>query len=123
MPRERIGGDLMQVRFPDGTFAAIDAVATVRSEFIRGAVADALDGPGRIKRAPKKSEIRATSVPSPREADKAALLEALRARRMSSREAEAAMGWPGLRYRNAERDLMASGKVLAQGGVLVVWGE
>lgn len=42
MARDKIGDDLMQVRFPDGTFDRIDELGSNRSEFIRCAVEDAL---------------------------------------------------------------------------------
>lgn len=42
MARKKIGDDVMPVRFPDGTFERIDAIADNRSDFIRGAVLSAL---------------------------------------------------------------------------------
>lgn len=42
MARKKIGDDVMPVRFPDGTFERIDAIADNRSDFIRGAVLNAL---------------------------------------------------------------------------------
>lgn len=40
--RLKVGSDLIQVRFPDGTFQRMDAVCGNRSEFIRDAVEAAL---------------------------------------------------------------------------------
>lgn len=48
MAREKVGDDVMTVRFSDGTFSRIDAAAGdgKRSEFIRAAVEAALGGSG-----------------------------------------------------------------------------
>lgn len=42
MAREKVGSDLGQFRFPDGTFDRIEALGVKRSEFVRDAVLDAL---------------------------------------------------------------------------------
>lgn len=115
MAREKVGSDLMQVRFPDGTFDLIDAVSDNRSCFIRDAVSAALGGGG-VRRVPRKKN---SNVSSGRGADAAVLLEALRKRSMSSREAEKLMGWLGLRYANAEKRLLQDGSVYSDGGILV----
>lgn len=44
MAREKVGSDLMQVRFPDGTFDRIAATGISRPRFIRDAVEAALGG-------------------------------------------------------------------------------
>lgn len=59
------------------------------------------------------------SAPSGRQADAAAVLEVIRSKPMSSRQVEAAMGWMGLRYANAEKLLMRSGAVAVVDGHLV----
>lgn len=143
MAREKIGSDVMQVRFPDGTFAAIDAVCSNRSEFIRYAVAEALKaGSGQRAKtdAPAIAERAVKEVPAKRlrskknfdgqavstdglRPDAAALLEALRKKRMSPKDAEKAMGWLGLRYSKAEGQLLLAGVVRVEGGVLVAEGS
>lgn len=118
MPREKIGDDLMQVRFADGTFARIDEVSGNRSEFIRGAVDVALGG------VPASANVVSEKIPVDfLEADKAALLALLSERRLGSRDAARRLGLPGRRYDNAERALLASGAILSVSGVLAVWGE
>jgi Arc/MetJ-type ribon-helix-helix transcriptional regulator len=138
MAREKIGDDVMQVRFPDGTFARIDEVSSNRSEFIRYAVDKALkagsgqrpktDVPAIAERAVK--EVPAKRVRSEKKIDGQAvsdglrpdakvLLEALRGKRMTSRDAEKAMGWMGLRYSKAEGQLLLAGAIRVEGGVLV----
>lgn len=189
MARDKIGSEVMQVRFPDGTFDRIDAAASNRSEFVRDAVAGALadmevplgiGGSGGGERAgdavpyltgpPKKNSIaradpehvdddgsetsfnkpkrskkadpavaavkaavagiepsapvrRVSSVPSPRAQDILDVVAVIRSGRYSSNMAARALGWPGLRYANAEKALLASGKVVVEGGVLVAKDE
>ncbi|WP_264753953.1 hypothetical protein [Tritonibacter mobilis] len=42
---------------------------------------------------------------------------------MTSRQAEAELGWLGLRYSNAEKSLIAADLVVVQDGVLVAEGS
>ena len=141
MPRGKIGDDVMKVRFGDGTFARIDAVASNRSEFIRGAVEAALGGdttsvekpasvPVRKSVPQKKNSIvpssdkaavnpKLAAAPSGRQADAAAVLGVIRSKRLTSRQAEAEMGWLGLRYANAEKLLLSSGAAAVVDGHLV----
>lgn len=137
MPRGRIGDDVMKVRFCDGTFARIDAVAGNRSEFIRDAVEAALvsssDPVAKVKRpdpvpdrvvvSQKKNSIVPPSGKSKpvsgRQADADAVLGVIRGRRLTSRQVEAEMGWQGLRYSNAEKLLLSSGSAVFADGVLV----
>ena len=155
MARDKIGSDLMQVRFPDGTFSQIDATGISRPEFIRDAVDAVLRGrapalppngsygvvdpavfaPKDAPAAKKNRDKVSASKPSKsipvqvsmsgrrttplREADKLAVLEFARGGRFSSRDISAAMGWPGLRYQNAENSLMADGAIRFDGSVLV----
>lgn len=130
------------IRFDPELMARVDARAEGRSEFIRSAVEAALDGPALsasespVKPAPKKNSIKG-SVPDPvlsaidaaksrpaavrsgRQADAAALLAVIRSKRLSSRQAEAEMGWLGLRCANAEKLLLSSGAAVLDGGFLV----
>ena len=178
MARDKIGSEVMQVRFPDGTFDRIDAAASNRSEFVRDAVErhlvgtiDAAPGvwetsatppkknsiaradpehvdddgsetsfnkPKRSKKAdpavaavkaaiagiePKPVPKRSSTAVSPRAQDILDLVAVIRSGRYSSNMAERALGWPGLRYANAEKALLASGKAVVEGGVLVVSDE
>lgn len=170
MPREKIGDDVMQVRFPDGTFSRIDAIASNRSEWIRdvvlsvlmmgdaaGAVVsklkeitgdDAPATPEIVKRAVQMPDDPASgetacdlvrpgeAIPIPRKGrdgqkvdiadlrpDAVVLLGALRKKPMGSRDAEKAMGWLGLRYSKAEKQLIGLGLVRQENGILVAEGE
>jgi hypothetical protein len=49
MARRKVGGDVLQVRFFDGTLERIDAVHGNRSEFIRDAVEAALSAGGGVR--------------------------------------------------------------------------
>lgn len=42
---------------------------------------------------------------------------------MSSRDADRAMGWMGLRYSKAEGQLLLAGLIRLEGGLLVAEGE
>ena len=66
---------------------------------------------------------RVSSVPSPRAQDILDVVAVIRSGRYSSNMAERALGLPGLRYANAEKALLASGKAVVEGGVLVVSDE
>lgn len=170
MAREKVGSDLMQVRFPDGTFDRMDAFGVPRPQLIRYAVEMVLDGKVPYATPPKKNSIaradpehvdddgsetsfnkpkvpkkadpavlavkaavseiepsapvrRVSSVPSPRAQDILDVVAVIRSGRYSSNMAERALGWPGLRYANAEKALLASGKVVVEGGVLVAVDE
>lgn len=72
-----------------------------------------------VEAKPSAPARRVSSDVSPRAQDKVDLMAVLRGGRLSSRQAEQAMGWPGLRYANAEKALLASGQVVVDGGVLV----
>lgn len=141
MAREKIGDDVMQVRFPDGTFARIDEVSSNRSEFIRYAVDEALKaGSGQRpkadvpaiaeravkevpeKRARSKKNFDGQAVSDGLRPDARVLLSALREKRMTSRDSEKAMGWMGLRYAKAEKQLIQAGLIRVEGGVLVAEG-
>lgn len=136
MAREKVGDDVMKVRFGDGTFDRIDAVSGNRSEFIRGAVEAALGGayePVKKIDMPASEPVETHTLPVPQKKNsivpspkvgkaytkpvspRAADIEALRAligeKRLTSRQAEQAMGWLGLRYANAEKGLLQSGGV------------
>lgn len=165
MAREKIGSDLMQVRFPDGTFERIAATGISRPRFIRDAVEAALSGgpaaplnpayadvdPAALlpkvvpaaKAVPQKKNsivrppelddpivspddprmidppTKRDPAPTGRQADAAAVLAVIRSKPMSSRQVEAAMGWLGLRYSNAEKLLLRSGAVAVVDGHLV----
>ena len=141
MPRVKIGDDVMKVRFGDGTFARIDAVASNRSEFIRDAVEAALGGdttlvekpasvPARKPSPQKKNSTGPSSdktevnpkmaaAPSGRQADAVSVLGVIRGKRLTSRQVEAEMGWLGLRYANAEKLLLSSGAAAVVDGHLV----
>lgn len=133
MGREKIGDDVMQVRFPDGTFDRIDNFNPNRSEFIREVVLRELvvRGGGVGMRADvakvegvagvKKNSLKGPgSKVSPRDADKAVLLKLVSGKRLSSSQASKALAWPGLRFSNAERALLACGELKVEGGFLVV---
>ena len=136
MGREKIGDDVMQVRFPDGTFDGIDKFNPNRSEFIREVVLRELvvrsggDGmkrsalPAKPVAGPKKNSLKGSgSKVSARDADKAVLLNLVRGKLFRSHEARKrleALGWLGLRYDNAERALLSSGALKVEGGLLVV---
>lgn len=133
---------IYSVRFEPELMDRVDAQDVGRSEFIRDAVEAALgvssDPVAKIntpkvipvrKPAPQKknsivppsdekSEVM-TAAPSGRQADAAAVLEVVRSKPQSSRQVEAAMGWMGLRYANAEKLLMRSGAVAVVDGHLV----
>lgn len=156
MARPKVGSDVMPVRFPDGTFARIDAVSGNRSEFIRLAVERALAGGGlpdkgkgvgleglpavpailaksasaatAARAVEAGSEVRAAKAARSkaaakwttplREQDKADLLALVRGNMLNSRAAEARLGWPGLRYGNAEKALMDEGRLVVVDGFL-----
>ena len=131
MARPKVGSDVMPVRFPDGTFAAIDAVSGNRSEFIRRAVARSLCGGGlpdkgkgvglerlKVSDAPKAVSAGRRMDGDIRSGDKAALLALVRENMLNSRAAAKRLGWPGLRYRNAEKALMDEGRLMVVDGFL-----
>ena len=103
----------IMLRVPDGLLDRIDAVrgGETRSGFIRGAVEVALGV--EVRREPERKKI--SSVP----ADQIVLLALVRKRVLSSRDAEKALGWLGLRYGNAERGLLKAGLIEVRDGVLV----
>ncbi|GLO70333.1 hypothetical protein MACH17_18500 [Phaeobacter inhibens] len=161
MAREKIGDDVMKVRFPDGTFTRIDAIAPNRSEWIRDIVIGALDAcddvgtsspmtreqamdpdpllaalPMKVAEGEEYKFEPRTKLPpidhieegpsketgGDLRPDAVVLLGALRKKRMSSRDAEEAMGWLGLRYSKAERQLIGLGLVHQENGLLVAEG-
>jgi hypothetical protein len=128
------------IRFDPDLMARFDARPEGRSEFIRAAAeaalglpfAGALNGPA--AGAKKKSFVPPDPDPvqaaidtakarpvarSGRQADAAELLAMIRSKRLSPRQAEAEMGWLGLRYGNAEKLLLSSGAAVVVDGVLV----
>lgn len=132
MAREKIGSDLTQVRFPDGTFDRIEALGADRPYFIRAAVEAALveaGGADRVaaaKRSGGKKNSFASSGKKPvsrRSADVSVLLSALRMKSMSSRDLERKVAWSGLRFRNAELRLLDDGLATVKGGLLVAADE
>lgn len=124
--REKVGGDVTPVRFADGVLAQIDAVAGKgkRAEFIRDAVAAALKLSQ--KSVPASPAVRpvlpssmrsvplteAQRVAANERADKmTALLEAIRLRAMTAREAAAELGWPELLVAKVADKLAAAGMI------------
>ena len=88
------------LKLESGTLARIDACSENRSDFIRGAISSALGD----------------DLP----ADARVLLDRLRRRPSSSRDAERHFGWLGLRYSKAERALLDRELIRVRGGVLEV---
>jgi hypothetical protein len=141
MPREKIGNDVIPVRFPDGTFDRIVRINPNRNEFIRKAVADALaDAEGcadvtwppkggdevPLARKPDQPKKNFDGKPVDKEElrpDARVLLEQVRQKRWTSQRHEKALGWLGRRFINAEGDLFELGLIRAEGGILVVAGE
>lgn len=150
MARKKIGDDVMPVRFPDGTFERIDAIADNRSDFIRGAVLSALGsdrvhievnaGSPSLEVAGKsrKYEIEKPAPQKPTEPkknfdrkpvkkdglrpDAEVLLASIRKRRWTSKQHEKEMGWLGLRFARAEGDLFQAKLISAEDGILVAKG-
>jgi hypothetical protein len=120
------------LKLPEGTMARVEAVSPNRSEWIRDVLLGALDAwEGVDGGGETKSELvrpgEAVRIPRGLNSanlrpDALALLEALRKKPMTPRDAEKAMGWLGLRYANAEKALIAEGLVVLQDGVLVAEG-
>jgi len=131
-----MGTKMISIRLDEGLLERVDGTGLKRSEFIRDAVEAALDGSVQkvhVATVPKKNsiagsgsklsgvaEVGVSSVPSGRAADQAVVLSLLRKKRLTSRQAEQAMGWAGLRYGNAEKALLSSGAVAVVDGALVV---
>ena len=129
------------IRFDPDLMARVDARPEGRSEFIRAAAEAALGVPfagavnGPVAGGKKKSFVppdpdpvqvaidtakaRPAVARSGRKADAAELLAVIRSKRLSPRQAEAEMGWLGLRYGNAEKLLLSSGAAVVVDGVLV----
>ena len=133
-----MGTKMFSVRLDEDLIARLEGVGEKRSDFVRAAIEAALgvgglDAPVAAKSvkkvdmasAPKKNSIavpveKATSVSGFRVADEEALVALLRKRPLSSRDAERSMAWLGLRYPNAEKALLSSGRVAVVDGLLVV---
>jgi len=112
--------------------ARVEAVSPNRSEWIRDVLLSALDAwegvdgggetkselvrPGEAVRIPRGLK------PANLRPDALVLLGAIQKKRMTSRQAEAELGWLGLRYANAEKALILEGLVALQDGVLVAEG-
>lgn len=119
----------MLLKLPDGTLGRIDVVAGGgrRSEFIRGAIEAALGG-GSVSGIPRGSVARDRSVapkvsvkPVPRglRPDAIALLDLVRERSVSARDAGEELGWFEMRVSRAENELLGAGLVRIAGGLLV----
>ncbi|MCF6275677.1 MAG: hypothetical protein L3J05_07925 [Robiginitomaculum sp.] len=144
MGREKIGDEVMKVRFSDGTFARIDCVSGNRSDFIRSAVCGVLDfdvsavapvllGPVSVPKKNligsvlKKPVVAAVVLRDRRgvevdtsgfRSDSLLLLEHIFLDRVTSRQASISLGWLGLRFDRAEKELLSSGVVWIDGGFL-----
>ncbi len=121
------------LKLPAGTMARIEAASPNRSEWIRDVLLGALDAwegvdgggetkselvrPGEAIRIPRGFD------PKCLRPDALVLLGAIQKKRMTSRQAEAELGWLGLRYSNAEKSLIAADLVVLQDGVLVAEGS
>ncbi len=120
---------IYSIRLDEDLVARVDGLGVNRSEFIRDAVEAALGAGGDVPKAalvekrsaPKKNPIVPAVKPldARREADVKFLLSEIRRLRLTSRQAEALMGWFGMRYRNAENHLLKSGGVVVVDGLLV----
>jgi hypothetical protein len=125
MARDRVGDDVMNVRFGDGTFARIDKLGGNRSGFIRAAVASALDAAdgGRKKKSfvssGKKGDRVAVVAATGRSADQAVVLDLVRSKHLTSHQASDFLGWLGMRYANAEKALLRAGSIAVVDGALV----
>lgn len=73
-----------------------------------------------IRSNPKMGEAPRKNPYSFRDRDKVDLMALVRGKRLSSRQAKEALGWPGLRYENAERALLKDGKIWFVDGVIEV---
>jgi len=137
-------GKVFSFRLDEGLVSRIDEVSSDRTGFVREALERALAGasdgsvtsfnrPKRERRPDPAVEAVKAAIPEKvrvpakkgfttplREADKAAVLDLIRKKRVSSRQAEQEMGWPGLRYANAEKALLADGTVEVVNGLLEV---
>lgn len=124
------------LKLPAGTLARIDAVSGNRSEFVREALLSFLDGgekssvvvcdKGGAEKpvsenagGSKKNFDRKPIEKDGLRPDEAVLLEAVRRKRMTSQQADRAMGWLGLRFARAESELLSRGLIRVDGGVLV----
>ena len=113
------------IRFDPDLMARVDARPEGRSEFIRAAAEAALGVPfagavnDPVQVAIDTAKARPAVARSGRQADAAELLAVIRSKRLSPRQAEAEMGWLGLRYGNAEKLLLSSGAAVVVDGVLV----
>lgn len=94
---------VVSVRFPVSVLARIEAVSghRGRNRFICDAVVAALGSVGDLS------------------SDASALLSVVRRERLTSREAEKVVDWLGLRFRNAERELLDAGLVRFVDGLMV----
>ncbi|WP_170759971.1 hypothetical protein [Ruegeria lacuscaerulensis] len=142
MAREKIGDDVMPVRFPDGTFDRIMKINPNRTEFIRKAVADALAAVERgnmqkphsaepevekpISKKPPQPKKNFDGKPVDKDElrpDARVLLGQVRQKRWTSKQHEKALGWPGLRFPRAEGDLFQAKLIKVEDGILVAAGE
>lgn len=81
---------------------------------------EAVGGAPDLPPEPKKNSLKVTQEKGVRSADQAALLALLSKKPLRSRDAEKAMAWLGLRYRNAESGLLGRGAIAVVDGLLVV---
>ena len=141
MGRKAVGGDIVHVRFPDGTLDRIDARSDgSRSEFIRDAVLRTLNGLdgnfplGSVvaSEPEKKSDglpledriIRATAALDakyPKKAvsdDREVLLALVLKKALSERQAMEALGWMELRVSKVAGKLAGSGLIRYRDGLM-----
>ena len=136
---------IFSFRLDEDLVSRIDGTGLKRSDFVRGAIEAALCGsvvpepvsapePTPAAVAALEPAVVSTSVPKKNNSgvssdgfrvdafrsDSLVLLEALRKKRMTPRDAERAMGWLGLRYSRAEAELLGAGVICLDDGFLVL---
>lgn len=114
MARERVGGDIGQFRFPDGTFARIEGSGEGRAEFVRAAVLDRLDRLGGVER-PEPVAKRADRDFS---GDYAVVLGELRGHRYSALDLGRKLGWAPMRVDKVLGAMERAGLVRFDRGVV-----
>lgn len=137
---------IFSFRLDEDLVSRIDALDQRRSDFVREAILAALDGraAGLLAETDREvvlanaDQVRLIKKPVSEKAvrrkknfdrkpiekdglrpDEAVLLEAVRRKRMTSQQADRAMGWLGLRFARAESELLSRGLIRVDGGVLV----
>ena len=110
---------IISMRLPAEVVDRLNDIPGNRSDFIRKAILKALEtGIPATEADERQSEVPKRL--AGREADKDILLKMFSGKNLTSRAAQEASGFLGLRYPHAEAELLAEGKIAIENGVVVV---